>query len=253
MKREDTAVVDLVDPALPGAPLPRAGLEPALHPAAEPESGKAQQRTEEEKALKQEARRLRDAHRPLDSWERYRALRDALDEGLDLVDLADHKARFALVIMGALNVALFFVGARSELLERIQGSAATWLWGYLTIYVLLGAYFLVQAIESLRPRASHPRLPGNGEIDEEEYPLGLRFFQDVQSRDLAGHLKAWREIRIGQLNAELARQTYALAQINRLKYAALRRLYLSLKVMTLLAAGLVLLGMFVASQQMGLP
>src|SRR5262249_31733732 len=48
-----------------------------------------------------------------------------------------------------------------------------------------------------------------------------------------------KEVHVGQLNAELAVQAHALANINRAKYAALRRLYSGLKLMTLLAVGLV--------------
>ena len=54
--------------------------------------------------------------------------------------------------------------------------------------------------------------------------------------------KAWQEVRIGQLNAELAVQAHALAEINRAKYAALRKLYKGLQIMTLMAVGLVALG-----------
>ena len=35
---------------------------------------------------------------------------------MDLVELADRKARFALVIMGALNIAFFFLVTRVELI-----------------------------------------------------------------------------------------------------------------------------------------
>jgi uncharacterized protein YjiK len=181
-----------------------------------------------------------DQRRPLTAWERYRALTDAFDEGLDLVDLADHKARFAFVIMGALNVALYFILGRSEVAERIPPGLRSWLVVYLILYGLVGIYFFLQAIESLRPRSVRPRVPNTEEIDLEETPIGVRFFHDVLERDVLGHLKAWRSIHIGQLNAELARQAYALAHINRLKYAALNRLYKGLKVMTLLAAGLLL-------------
>ena len=80
------------------------------------------------KLSKKQKKALKDAHRPLDSWERYRALTDVLDEAIDLVDLADHKARFALVIMAALNVVLFFVAVRTDLVEAIsrRSSGPSW-------------------------------------------------------------------------------------------------------------------------------
>ncbi len=228
----------------PPATGPRAAAEERATPAEaqsrepEPKRTKAEKRAE--KLRRQQERRLLDAHRPLTSWERYRALRDAFDEGLELVDLADHKARFAFVIMGALNLALFFVANRSEVVELLPEGAWPWLAAYLAAYALVGVYFFLQAIESLRPRSVRPRVSPDGDLGVEDYPIGVRFFHDVLDRDVASHLGAWRNIRIGQLNAEVARQAYALAAINKQKYRALNRLYLGLKIMTLLAAGLLL-------------
>jgi hypothetical protein len=64
----------------------------------------------------------------------------------------------------------------------------------------------------------------------------VRFFAAVLTRDPEAHAAAWQEVRIGQLNAEVARQIYTLARINDAKYAALRRLYSGLKAMTLAGA-----------------
>ena len=69
------------------------------------------------KRRRKEAKLLARQARPLDPWERYRTLVDALEEGMDLVELADRKARFALVIMGALNIAFFFLVTRVELID----------------------------------------------------------------------------------------------------------------------------------------
>src|SRR5688500_14279752 len=105
---------------------------------------------------KKQKKQRKDAIRPMDSWERYRALTDAVDEANDLVDLADHKARFALVIMAAVNVVLFFsadaldpLKARSFALQIVLGI-------YLLGYILIALYFFLQAIESLRTRPSKP-------------------------------------------------------------------------------------------------
>jgi uncharacterized protein YjiK len=215
---------------------PKAREEPDTGEPPKTKKNKAEKKAD--KLRKQEDKRLRDAHRPLTSWERYRALRDAFDEGLELVDLADHKARFAFVIMGALNVVLLFVASRSQVVDNIPDAAWPWLGGYLALYGLVGVYFFLQAIESLRPRSIRPSVPQTEEFGIEDYPIGVRFFHDVLDRDVVSHLRAWRHIRMGQLNAEVARQAYALAAINKQKYRALNRLYLGLKVMTLLAAGL---------------
>jgi hypothetical protein len=100
---------------------------------------------------------------------------------------------------------------------------------------LVAAYFFVQAIETLRPRRFEPQQPVRSGVGEDS-PPGLRFYADILRRDPEAHAAAWREVRIGQLNAEVAQQIYALARINEAKYAALRRLYTGLKMMTLAGA-----------------
>ena len=191
---------------------------------------------------KKEKKARKDATRPLDSWERYRALTDALDEAIDLVDLADHKARFALVIMAAVNVVLFFSADALDPLRSQSFVLQIVLGVYLLVYILLALYFFMQAIESLRPRKSQPQVAPADQSDIEEFPLGIRFYEDILRRDVDSYKKAWSEVRIGQLNAELAVQAHALAAINRVKYAALRKLYKGLQIMTLMAVGLVALG-----------
>src|SRR4051812_18030312 len=191
------------------------------------------------KLSKKQKKALKDAHRPLDSWERYRALTDVLDEAIDLVDLADHKARFALVIMAALNVVLFFVAVRTDLVREIPRVFQPFIGVYVLIYALVALYFFLQAIESLRPRKSQPQVPPVTQTGIEEFPLGIRFYEDILRRDVEDYKRAWKDVHVGQLNAELAVQAHALAGINRAKYTALRRLYSGLKLMTLLAVGLV--------------
>jgi uncharacterized protein YjiK len=191
---------------------------------------------------KKQKKQKKDAVRPLDSWERYRALTDALDEAIDLVDLADHKARFALVIMAAVNVVLFFSADAMDPLKSKSFTLQIVMGLYLFAYILVALYFFLQAIESLRPRQSQPQVTPVDQTGIEEFPLGIRFYEDILRRDVDSYKKAWQEVRIGQLNAELAVQAHALAEINRAKYAALRKLYGGLKLMLLMAVGLVALG-----------
>jgi uncharacterized protein YjiK len=220
------------------------GTGPAPAPAAppstrEPAPASANVARPVGKLSKRERKLQKDAHRPLDSWERYRALTDVLDESIDLVDLADHKARFALVIMAALNVLLFFVATRTDIVEDLPGNTHVWVVGYLVIYVLVALYFFMQAIESLRPRKSQPQVHYQGPAAAQEHPLGIRFYEDILSRDVESYRQAWRDLRFGQLNNELAVQAHALAAINHAKYNALRRLYMGLKILTLMAVGMV--------------
>lgn len=191
---------------------------------------------------KKQKKQRKDAIRNLDSWERYRALTDALDEAIDLVDLADHKARFALVIMAAVNVVLFFSADALDPLRGRSFALQIVLGIYLFLYILIALYFFLMAIESLRPRKSQPQVAPVDQANAEEFPLGIRFYEDILRRDVDAFKKAWQEVRIGQLNAELAVQAHAFAEINRAKYSALRRLYKGLQIMTLMAVGLVALG-----------
>jgi hypothetical protein len=190
------------------------------------------------KLKKKQKKLLKDAHRPLDSWERYRALTDVLDEALELVDLADHKARFALIIMGAINAVLFIVGTRTDVLWQLPAWARAWLSAAFVVYLVIALYFFFQAIESLRPRKSQPQVRYAGESGLEDHPLGIRFYEDILSRDVEAYRRAWRDVHIGQLNAELAVQAHALAAINQAKFNALRRLYRGLHIMILMGGGL---------------
>lgn len=214
---------------------------PAEKPAVAAPSAKADKAAKKmEKAHKKEERVRLDAHRALDSWERYRALTDAFDMQQELVDLADHKARFALIIMGALNAIFFILGINGDVQSALPLSLRPWIIAYLVVYACVAVHFFLQAIESLRPREGRPNVPDPGEAGLQDHPLGVRFFEDVLRRDISSYQQAWRDIRIGQLNAEITVQVHVLARINHAKYAALRRLYGGLRVMTLLVAGLLL-------------
>ena len=172
-----------------------------------------------------------DAHRPLEPWERYRALNDAYDLQQELIDLGDHKARFALVILTGLNAVAFLMVARTGTLASISEPLRPWLAGYLGLYGVAAVYFFFQAIASLKPRiyrgAADPAL------------LGLRFFDGILGRDEEDYRQGWNGIRVDQLNDEIAEQIHRLSTILREKYGALQRLYLGLQILTLLTAGLV--------------
>ena len=232
------------DDAIAPRPLPPANLTiPISPPRPDRKLGKDKDAVRFVGKLGKKQKRLRkDAVRSLDSWERYRALTDAVDEANDLVDLADHKARFALVIMAAVNVVLFFTADALDPIKNSSRAMQVVVGIYLFVYVLIALYFFLQAIESLRPRQSKPQVNPVDHTGIDEFPLGIRFYEDILRRDVDNYKKAWQEVRIGQLNAELAVQAHALAEINRAKYSALRRLYKGLQIMTLMAVGLVALG-----------
>ncbi len=192
------------------------------------------------KARKKELKRLLEGSRPLDWSERYRALNDAMDEAYDLIDINNREARFALVLMGALNAAVLVVSTRTDLLQGVFGEFPIAVGGLLGLYAVTAVYFFLQAIEALRPGRFKPRL-GNWSKDSDDYPMGVRYFEDVIQRDVVGYWRAWNEVQTGQLNAEIAIQVHSLCLKNNATRDALRRLFAGLRVMTVLVAGLLTL------------
>jgi hypothetical protein len=200
------------------------------------ERGPAKDGADPEAEERRRAKRQRDDLRPLDPWERYRALNDALDESYELIDISNREARFALIMMGVLNAALFVIGTRGSLVAGLPGGARVVLAAALVLYSALAVHFLLQAVEALRPRKFHSHLPEAPAGAPDRQPMGVRYFEDVVRRDAEGHWRAWNEVRLGQLNAELAVQGHSLSLRNKAKYDAVRRLYAGLRLMTVLAA-----------------
>ena len=203
---------------------------------------------EESRLLRKEMKRLADANRPLDSWERYRALNDSLDEAYEQIDLGNREARFALILMGGLNAALIVLAGRAPLPQSLSSLQRGCVVGFLLIYVvvavrfllvyvIVAVRFLLQAIDALRPGKFRPHLSGWSK-DREDFPRGVRYYEDVIERDPEAHWRAWQEVRIGQLNAELAVQFHSLCQKNEHRHIAVRRLYAGLRIMTILLATL---------------
>jgi hypothetical protein len=190
--------------------------------------------------IKKEAKLRAEAVRPLDAWERYRALTDAIDEGFTLTEIADRKVRFALLVMAGLNVAVFAIVSRPELSGLgLRGWVAPWALAYGVVAV----YFLLQAVEALRPREASlsrravcPGPPADALRD-------VATAADAEPSDCE---RAWREVRIDQLTAGLVAQAHALARCNHEKYASLRRLYAGLRAMAVMVAGLVALAALTA-------
>ena len=176
-----------------------------------------------------------EAGKPLDPWQRYKALSDTLDAEQDLVDLADHKARFALIILSALNAAILIGATKSPGGITTATRAGITVAVMLGIYAMCALYFFLQSIETLRPRGTPPRRPLPLE-PLADLPMGMRYYEDILMRTAEEYQHTWSVLRIDNLNAELAGQIHIVARINRAKYGALRRLYFGLKVMTILAA-----------------
>ena len=185
------------------------------------------------KKREKESKRLEAERGPLEPGFRYKAILNALESGQDLIELADRKARFALVIISVLNaVALVVVVRGGDSFIPRAGA-----WGAVThveivAYVLVTIYYIFQAIEALRPRGSGPTtdaLPTAGASGES---MRVLFHGDIVRRDRAAFRKVWDELRMDNLNTELADQLHTIARINQDKYAALSKLYRGVTVMT---------------------
>ena len=205
-----------------------------------------------QKSLRRERRLQKEAHRRLEGRDRLHILTDLIDAQRKMVEVADHKARFALVIMGALNAVLLLFATRSRVVESIPDGVKPWLLAVLVPYGILTFTFLLHAVEVLRPHThewAHDRTevrqaPVAGALPGDEQPLGLFYWGDILRRDVREYRAAWRGARVGQVGAEMALLAHGLAQVNRIQFRALRRLFRGLQLMLALAA--VLLALFTA-------
>jgi hypothetical protein len=176
--------------------------------------------------------------RPLDAWERYRALVDVVDDYREQLDGSDKKTRFALIIMGLLNAVNFLLVVRSDVFGAGAAGIARWLAPYMALYAFLSLYFFSQAIEALRPRGAKFHVdPGEGA--EATPGRRLRSMAHVAVEDPDRHYAHWQDAQVGQLSREVAFQAQALARINVEKYKALERVYRGLVGLTALTAVLV--------------
>ena len=138
-------------------------------------------------------KRLHEETRRLEPWERYRALNDAMDEYYEMLDMANREARFALIIVGALNArAVRDRDALQPASRPFPRPARPWLGFGLIVYGGVAVHFFLQAIEVLRPRKYYSRLPESA-VSADRSPAGVRYYEDVLHRDAEGHYRAWQD------------------------------------------------------------
>ena len=178
--------------------------------------------------------------RPLSPWELYRALNDALDEGYDLFDLSNREGRFALILMGGLNAALVVAASQTSLGEKLSPIERQIEGAVIGVYALFAIGFLVQAIDVLRPAQYRPNF-SRWSRQRNDFPRGVRYYEDVVDRGTEEHWEAWRVVTVRQLNAELAVQVHSLCLKNNARKQALQRLYHSLRNMTIVFSAILLL------------
>jgi hypothetical protein len=187
---------------------------------------------DEKKRLRKQKKRLYDAERTLEEWERYRALVDANDEAFEQIDVTNREARFALILMGALNAVVLVLLTRAEALALLSSSERYWVVSLFVGYVILAIVFLLQAIEALRPGRFRPRL-WHWTHGENSRPAGVRYYEDVIKKSASEHWQGWQDVRLTQLNAEMCVQLHSLSLKNHAKHLAIRRLYHGLRAMAI--------------------
>ena len=199
---------------------------------------------EDEKAAKK-AKKAEKAleTRQMDPWERYRALNDLLDNYVDMMNIADRKTRFSLVILGALNALNLVVAARPKVFGIADDSLGLWVGLYAGLYIGISLYLVTQAIAALRPRGSTFLGKVEQAAPSENLP-GLRFIADATSVTPGQYYDKWRNAEVGQLNRELALFVQGMARANADKYLSLNRLFNGLTVLAFLTGTLVIVLMY---------
>ncbi len=207
----------------------------------DPTQPKPEKESEADEKARKALKKLEAERGLLDPAERYKALVNAVEAAQDLIELADKKARFALVIMSVLNaVAILMVVRGGDAVLPNAGIFALLVRGEFVAYAIVTVYYIAQAIAALRPRSVRP--PAGNELPtkvEPAIPMRVLFYADVLARDRAAYRELWEHLRTDNLTAELADQHYTLAWINSQKYRALDRLYFGLGVMTLMLAAVI--------------
>jgi hypothetical protein len=182
-------------------------------------------------------KRLRERNEPLSPREECRNLWQTVGQGRRLVELADHKARYALVVMGVVNAGVFILSTRSDhYAAMIPPPIRSWFPFLIFPFGVTAVIFLIDAYNSLRPRP--PRLPVGGRAgqDAKGRPVGLIFWDSFLIHSVEHYQRAWESVHAGQLNNELAAMAYSLGEGVQAKYRALHRLYIELLLIILLAA-----------------
>lgn len=181
------------------------------------------------------ARRLEAQNGPLEPALRYRALLATLRQETDFMDLADKKARFALIILSALNAVVLVLGVKGGDAVPSQGRWGMLIVAEMVVYAVCAVYYIAQAIESLRPRGKIGRPAGPlPEVAAPGVSMRVLFHSDIVKRSREEYARIWGEMRLDGLITELADQVYMVSSINQVKFAALGRLYHGLALMTAL-------------------
>jgi len=198
----------------------------------------------EENDRKAEKKRLKEIENTLetgqlDPWERYRVLTDLLEQYTDIVEMADRKTRFAMVLLGAVHAVNIILVIRPAAFFPDVTEVRTWITIYGTAYVALSLFLFVQAIGTLKPRVAAVLEKVESKQDTDRNVLGLRFVQNVIGVSRSEYYERWKRASFGDVNHEIAISVQMFAEIISAKYKSLHRLYTGLLVLVFLTAGMV--------------
>ena len=204
-----------------------------------PQVEEEEEPVESGKLSKSEKKRLKKLEEELETgllspWDRYRALIDQLKQNTDIIELADRKTRFALVILAAMNAVNVAFVAKPEILLGNAGVGGVWAALYIILYAVISLFLCVQAIWTLKPRLST-----RVEDAAVEKTRDLRSWDSVANQNPEQYYEAWHRATYGQINREVAGSIHATSKIVIMKYTALKRLYDGLLVLVFLTACLI--------------
>ena len=171
---------------------------------------------------------------PPQPFDRFRIITECISEARQIINLSDHRARYALIIIGALNAGMFAVISRADLMAGIPPAVKPWLIGLIIVYGLLTMAFVLYAIDCLRPRSLEGALPGAAKPTGTE-PLGLLFWEVVGRQGLGEYHEKWDRVRMAQINREAEAIFHTISGVVRAKNRSLRRLYQGLVALVVLA------------------
>ena len=208
-------------------------------PVIAPDSADDGESKDAKKQRKRVMKLQREAGLPPNAFDRVRILAELVNEGRQIIDLTDHRARYALVALGVLDAGV--VVAISRLFDGIPSGVRLWFIGGIAIYTVITALSVYFALECLRPRRLYR--PGRGgprsTNPDEHGSLGLLFWETAAAYDLDMYRQAWSTVRMEQLNAEVVTLAHRQSKVIRAKYAILGRLFNALVLLVILSVVLV--------------
>jgi len=188
-------------------------------------------------------RKSDDRHEPLALRERLRHQWDVLDLERRMLENAEHRVRYGLIIFGAVNTGVVLLLARQPLIAPLSPSLALLLRGMAALYVLVAFTVLAGALRSLRPGLSArqiTRLVRSEFVPERRDQVLLSLIPTGEGLARLSELhRAWRTVSAEQLSAELTQASLIISTDMEGKAIVMRRLYASLGVMLTLAAAVV--------------